>query len=97
MAQFLTRVIDVTQDVVLAEPAQEFFRFVAGQVIGAFVPILDPPLPVYEVNAIANAVQKLLIEAGVDRNNRVLQFVRFDRSSPTLYPMILLGTNLLPQ
>jgi hypothetical protein len=76
--------IDVTQYVVLAALAQEFFGFVAGQAIGAFVPVQNPPFPVHEVHAIADAVQQLLIEARVDRNNRVLQIFRFDNGPQKL-------------
>jgi hypothetical protein len=81
MAKPPAGVVDVAQQVVLAGFAQQVFGCVAGQAMGAFVPILNPPLPVHEIHTIADVVQQLSIEGWIAWDNRILWLFRFDSVS----------------
>jgi hypothetical protein len=81
IAETLSGMIDVAQYFVLAESPQQLFGFVAGQAMCTFIPVLNTPLPVHEVDTIADVIQQLPIEGWIARHNRVLWIFWFDRAS----------------
>ena len=62
LAQLAAVVVDVTQDVIKALPADDFPAEIAGQLFGTVIPVSDAAVVVDEVNAIEEVVAELLLD-----------------------------------
>jgi hypothetical protein len=54
--------VDVAEDVVLAIATDDFFGGIAGEAVGAFVPVLDAAVTIYEVDPVAHVFNQIFIE-----------------------------------
>ena len=65
LAQVIAASVDVGQDVVVAKSPDDFILGVAREPGGAFVPVSDSSVLVDEVDAVADVIEELFVEAGI--------------------------------
>jgi hypothetical protein len=89
VAQPFARLVDVTQEIILAALAKQFFGRIAGQPMRAFVPILNPAISIHEIHAIANMIEQIFIEGRIGGTRLFFLVFRLDEMPPncTYYPI----------